>query len=221
MLQSVFLFSFAYFSVLASAEKGGSTGVGRGGDPRKKISSQWDPFLERPTTQSVFGPWFVNDNLIRNLKPSLIVYLRNRGDFRHWKDSNTADIMRFLIREGLIQDIRFASYYNESGACSLGEASVAGRANDRDFGGAICLSPDFFERGEWGPMATWAILAGLAIHEHAHHFGVEDEDHALMLAVASDFSVFMKEQRITYSPLLHRFFSKTLPHDPELKLSPF
>jgi hypothetical protein len=96
-------------------------------------------------------------------------------------------------------------------SCSDVGGQAAGGAMLNDLGGNICLSPK--RLAEVG--SSKAEIVGLAIHEHAHHFGYSDKDYAIYGAVFKTVSLkdpewktpeFQPSPKPTATPIVHKSY---------------
>lgn len=83
-----------------------------------------------------------------------------------------------MLEKDVLSDIRTSSYVMQTSCKAIG-GEEAGGAYPNDLGGEICLSAK--RLAEIG--SSKAEIVGLAIHEHAHHFGYNDRDYAIYKAV--------------------------------------
>ncbi len=188
------------------AESGGATGVDRGGDPLRKIPANWNPFGESMNPYpSVAGNYYVAQNLMETiLKPSLHAYLSSLDPDKAFSPKVAALLKKMLV-EGLIEDLS-SPYFITRRSLVVAENPVAAAAMFNDTLGPIFLNARYFEESQWGPMATWAITAGLAVHEHAWHLGIDDSDHSIFEAVAENFVDYLQSRECAFSPFLGHYY---------------
>jgi formylglycine-generating enzyme required for sulfatase activity len=86
--------------------------------------------------------------------------------------------LKRMLEKDILTDIRTSSYVLQTSCKAIGGQDAGGAING-DLGGDICLSPKALAELD----STKAEIVGLAIHEHAHHFGYEDKDYAIYKAV--------------------------------------
>lgn len=92
--------------------------------------------------------------------------------------------LKSMLEKDVISDIRTSNYVLQISCKSIGGQEAGGAING-DLGGDICLSPGRLAELD----STKAEIVGLAIHEHAHHFGYDDKDYAIYQAVYKSVSL--------------------------------
>lgn len=142
-------------SVLAD---GGSTGVGNGGDTREMRQAELSPERVRQLLAN-------NGEQLKSriLLPLLTHFLPNRVEERWVKESYQA-----MVDGGLHNDILYTYYDIDSPDCkNMGKAAQTQEV----VRARICFDVEYLANDG----NSIASIAGLALHEHAHHFGINDD----------------------------------------------
>ena len=124
--------------------------------------------------------------MVNTLKGKLIKYL---GNFESSDISNeeVRQIFNDILERGLIEDIKL-SHYEYSNDCRDNDNNIRGAtAHLHDIHGPICFNISYLAENN----ITENELIGLAMHEHAHHFGYEDLDHSFGNYFMNDYERYL------------------------------
>ncbi len=122
----------------------------------------------------------------RGLKDDLGLWISTQG-FSVPLDPRTEDARKIVVEmknNGLAEDIRKSSYQTNEICRDENEVEKEGVATGVR-GDSICFSVEKLLNNWYdsNPKITWSELQerlmALAVHEHSHHFGYEDRDHAI------------------------------------------
>lgn len=121
----------------------------------------------------------ISDYIVSSLRSDALSYL-NRLNLAAIEDTATSAMIAEMLERGLKSDIESSAPYELQSECrdKYGN-SVAATALNNDYRGPICFSAKRLAEMSVGK----AEIIGLALHEYAHHFGFEDMDSAIYLAV--------------------------------------
>lgn len=179
MLKTIIL-CFLFLLLNDVFASGGTSSVGGGGDAsairslimkhRKEylIKGLINTFSERPK------------NVRTYVKHIIGMYAENLLEV---KEPNAKKIFQDMIENGLREDIKKIEFVISRKCLDQSniERSASTKMNDR--GGVICINP-YRIVDEFGPYIQSSDIIGLVMHEIAHHYGYEDEDHFFAASMA-------------------------------------
>ncbi len=129
-------------------------------------------------------------------------------DLNKLEDNEVKSILQKMVEFNVSNDIKQSKYKfaNEMSQvkCLDSDNIERGATSEKnELSGDICFDPELlFKQG-----ATRSSLIGLAVHEHAHHYGFKDEENIIgkFVTTAVDFSTLVKEKipfsKNSYTPI--------------------
>ena len=113
-----------------------------------------------------------------NLKTAVVDYFIHL-DPNDVPDAALGELFKRMLNGGIFDDIRVSQYQVQDSCIVDGGKKGASAENSPlgsvKIGGVICFDPIFMAAEN----TSQAELVGIAVHEHARHFGYRDEDHKL------------------------------------------
>lgn len=157
-LISVALTTLVLTGVVLAREKVGHGG-GNGGDPVIARMQQIRAFVHMNARQEVLS-------FFQRVKKQDLA------------DPSTWEAINAMRENGIVADVQESAYVFQITCKEVGTLDGGGSING-DLGGDICLSPKRLAEID----ASKAEVVALLVHEHAHHYGYVDGNHAIYKAV--------------------------------------